>query len=134
MKRHTDYGLIVGIRKYYLTNMARFAYYNWADDYKIEKLKKFHQKISEAMDDRKVSLSYLTAKQLEDIGFDKWDKQGNTVLYLVPLWLWPHIKDTQRLVDLDRIPCMYSKTKEDNDERFGSCAYGIIRTVKDRKS
>lgn len=134
MTRHTDYGTIVGIRKYYLNNMARLAYYNWQDEYKVKTLKEFHQDISSALDNRKVSLSYLTPKQLKDIGFAKWDIQDGRVLYLVPLWLWPHIKDTQRLVDLDRSACVYHKVKEDNDERFGSCAYGIIRKVREPQS
>ena len=130
MKRRTDFNLIKGIRKYYLNNMARLVYYTWQDEYKINHLKEFHQKISGALDNKKISLAYLTAKQLEDIGFGKWDYKDGKALYLVPLWLWPHIKDTQRLVDLDRSPCVYNKIKEDNDERFGSCAYGILRTVR----
>ena len=61
MKRRTDFNLIKGIRKYYLNNMARLVYYTWQDEYKINHLKEFHQKISGALDNKKISLAYLTA-------------------------------------------------------------------------
>jgi len=66
----------------------------------------------------------LTKEALEILEFPKWDDETETILYLMPIWLVPFIKEGLRMTTISggtiTTPC------KDNDNRFGAVAYGVV--------
>lgn len=62
-----------------------------------------------------------TYDELYHLGFRRWDEN----LILIPLWIFPFIKDGVKLYCFDGEIVEKGKDEIDTDTRFGCMAYGV---------
>jgi len=67
-------------------------------------------------------LAELSVEELSSLGFGNWDGKG---LWLIPLWLWPHMADGFTYKSISGKSAVKGVDEIDLDHRGGCIAFGF---------
>ena len=122
------------IRSSLLSRVGEILTYKWGDQFKVEHIEGIYKSIKNWEIDHgpfKIDPNDLTEEEMVELGFSNWDDK----LKLIPIWMYTFLSDEfeSQSISGEKI---FSKSKMDNDNRFGCLAYGVIPTkkiIRDRK-
>ena len=122
----SDYEFLLIVRETIINRAAEVFNYGWSDDLSSERIKEIPDVFSKCDYFRKVDPNEMSIEQLENLGFKKWD--GESGLMLIPLYLYPFLKDGLMCASISDIEARPIKVSDiDTDNRFGCLAYGIFK-------
>ena len=122
----SDYEFLLMVREAIINRAAEVFNYDWSDDFSSERIKEIPDVFSKSAYFRKVDPNKMSIEQLENLGFKKWD--GESGLMLIPLYLYPFLKDGLMCASISDIEARPIKVSDiDTDNRFGCLAYGIFK-------
>lgn len=109
------------------------TYHNWDTEFAAKEIRNIQPDVSTRYPElTNLQLSRLTDKQCQDLGFNKWSNK--LPIRLIPLWLKGFLpKNSKTIFDINGKK-VYRTKNIDNDNRFGSLAYGIIPSDKRKKN
>lgn len=126
----TTFDKCVNIRELLLTLTAESLIYDWDNSSKISNIK------SITFDLDKLSIKHntsyvidpndLSVEQAIQLGFKKYDLDTNEIIYLIPLWLFPFLKEDIKVISISN-KLLISKIEMNTDHRGGLLAYGITK-------
>jgi len=102
-------------------------YESWDDNYKLKNILEVPEIISkweEKYGSFKIDPNEMSKEELEKLEFSEWDEASN--LMLIPIWLYPYLADNLKTTTIDGSKHT-TKSEINNDHRFGSLAYGVIK-------
>ena len=110
------------INKSYAYVSAVKEYSNWDDRFSREEVVKHLTNMQKTVK-KLIDLNDLSKYQLTALGFSPWSESSPVML--VPLHLFPVLRDGTKLTCIDGEEFVVGKDEIDNDIRFGCIAYGI---------
>lgn len=112
------------IRNYMLRNCAEtMLYKNWDSDFATENIREIPD-VSDGSFRGSIDPTLLSKDEMIDLGFMKY--RDDFEMLLIPLWLFPFLKDGFKCQCINGKKKIFIKSKMDVDHRSGMLSYGII--------
>ena len=107
------------------------AYDSWSLKYCVDSMRGIENTIKNKNKDLELfdlDPSELISDELLDLDFGRWSEETN--LMLIPLWIYPYVKDGINVEDINGEKFKLDKSKVDTDTRFGCLSFGVIPKIK----
>lgn len=120
------YELCQNYRRIILNRAAEVMNYtSWDFEFCTKQIREIPEFLKEKEGFALIDPNDLTEDQMKDLGFGLWSEENP--IRLIPLWLFPFLKDEFSAGSIGDEPAtMIKKSEMDNDHRFGCLAYGVI--------
>jgi len=122
------YEKCVRLRKIIVNRAAEImVYQSWENDFSSENIRKLPEKLAaseKGKDLLNIDPCDMSADQMRELGFERWE--DDNPMMLIPLWLFPFLKDEFETDSIDGETGLMRKDDMDVDSRFGCLAYGVI--------
>ncbi|NLD21661.1 MAG: hypothetical protein GX664_04145 [Bacteroidales bacterium] len=99
------------------------SYESWSDELSYREIKTSYLIIKEQLRELIGDITELSADELEELGFKKWEEESE--LYLIPLWAFDLIPDGTELECIDGDKAIKGKDEIDLGTLFGCIAWGF---------
>jgi len=122
-KQLTTYEKLTGLRRIIVNRAAEVMNYtNWSDDFAAKQIREIPalDRLREHFGE--INIAELTAAQMDELGFGRWDDSG---LRLIPLWMFQFLPAEIKTTNIEGATTL-KKADMDNDHRFGCLAYGVF--------
>ena len=122
----SDYEFLLMVREAIINRSAEVFCCSWDDDFSFFLIKEIPDVFSKSDHFRRIDPNEMSIEQLESLGFQKWD--GKSGLMLIPLYLYPFLKDGLMCASISDIEARPIKVSDmDTDNRYGCLAYGVFK-------
>ncbi len=118
----TTYEKCKAVRRIILNRAAEVMNYEFGDKSAANSIREIPEMLAEKIG--KINILELTARQMDDLGFMKWEKDGQ--MRLIPLWLFQFLPDEIESESINGVKSVMKRAEMDNDNRFGCLAYGVL--------
>lgn len=119
------YELCQNYRRIILNRAAEVMNYPWDPEFSTKQIREIPEVLKSKEGFELIDPNDLTEEQMKDLGFGFWSEENP--IHLIPLWLFPFLKDEFLARSIGDEPAtMIKKSEMDNDHRFGCLAYGVM--------
>jgi len=121
MIKNTAYQNAQTIRRIIVNRTAEIMNYSWDDGFNTKRIKSIYEDCKEKIPT--INVAELTAEQMDELGFSKWNEGSQ--MRLIPLWLYKWLPEVIETECINGTKSILKKSEIDTDNRGGCLAYGI---------
>ena len=121
----TAYELCQNYRRIILNRAAEVMNYTWDPEFCALQIREIPEVLKGKEGFELIDTNDLTEEQMKNLDFGLWSEENP--IRLIPLWLYPFLKEEFASGDISDGPVhMVKKSEIDTDHRFGCLAYGVM--------